>query len=101
MPFLPNILFLIIILLNFSVYSIPVPENKKATYDIWRKNKIIGKHEILFSENNGNLIIETNIDVQGSCNAYYDGTINFYAEGNGCNATAKFLMLCIMSMVME
>ena len=33
--------------------------------------------------------IETNIDVQGSCNAYYDGTINFYAEGNGCNATAK------------
>ena len=33
--------------------------------------------------------LETNIDVQGSCNAYYDGTINFYAEGNGCNATAK------------
>ena len=33
--------------------------------------------------------IETNIDVQGSCNAYYNGTINFYAEGNGCNATAK------------
>lgn len=33
--------------------------------------------------------LETNIDVQGSCNAYYDGTINFFAEGNGCNATAK------------
>ena len=31
----------------------------------------------------------TNVDVAGSCNAYYDGEINFFAEGNGCNATAK------------
>ena len=64
MPFLSNILFLLIILLNFSVYSFPIPENKKATYDIWRKNKVIGTHEILFSENNGNLSIETNIDIE-------------------------------------
>ena len=33
--------------------------------------------------------METNIDVAGSCNAFYSGSINFYAEGNGCNATAK------------
>jgi len=33
--------------------------------------------------------IGTHVDVAGSCNAYYDGEINFFAEGNGCNATAK------------
>ncbi len=32
----------------------------------------------------------TNIDATGSCNAFFDGSsINFYAEGGGCHATAK------------
>ncbi|MEC9208978.1 MAG: hypothetical protein VX762_00965 [Bacteroidota bacterium] len=32
----------------------------------------------------------TNVDVQGSCNAFYSGgSINFYAEGNDCNSLAK------------
>ena len=34
--------------------------------------------------------MQTNIDVTGSCNAYYDGSsINFYAQGGGCHATAN------------
>ncbi|MEC7864108.1 MAG: hypothetical protein VYB55_03495, partial [Bacteroidota bacterium] len=34
--------------------------------------------------------METNIDESGSCNAFFNGSsINFYAEGGGCNATAK------------
>jgi len=34
--------------------------------------------------------METNIDEAGSCNAFFNGnSINFYAEGNGCQATAK------------
>ena len=34
--------------------------------------------------------LETNIDEAGSCNAFFAGSsINFYAEGGGCNATAK------------
>ena len=34
--------------------------------------------------------METNIDEAGSCNAFFSGnSINFYAEGNGCQATAK------------
>ncbi|MCB0756664.1 MAG: M36 family metallopeptidase, partial [Flavobacteriales bacterium] len=33
--------------------------------------------------------LETNVDVSGSCNAFYDGTsINFYQEGAGCNSFA-------------
>lgn len=30
----------------------------------------------------------TNIDVDGTCNAFYDGEINFYDAGGGCNATS-------------
>ena len=34
--------------------------------------------------------LETNIDETGSCNAFFDGSsINFYAQGGGCHATAK------------
>jgi hypothetical protein len=34
--------------------------------------------------------LETNVDEVGSCNAFFAGTsINFYAEGGGCQATAK------------
>lgn len=32
--------------------------------------------------------IGTNVDVAGSCNAYYDGEINFFDAGGGCNATS-------------
>jgi len=30
----------------------------------------------------------TNIDVAGNCNAFYDGEINFFDAGGGCNATS-------------
>ena len=34
--------------------------------------------------------METNIDETGSCNAFFDGSsVNFYAQGGGCHATAK------------
>lgn len=33
--------------------------------------------------------LTTNVDVNGSCNAFYNGSsINFYAAGNGCNSFA-------------
>jgi Zn-dependent metalloprotease len=33
--------------------------------------------------------LETNVDVAGTCNAFYNGTsINFYTEGAGCNSYA-------------
>ena len=64
MRILLNILLLSIFLINISAQAFPIPENKKAVFDVIRKNKIIGEHKILFSENNGNLIIETNIDIE-------------------------------------
>ena len=34
--------------------------------------------------------LPTNVDVSGSCNAYYDGSsINFYTAGGGCNSFAE------------
>ena len=59
-----TISLLFVFLINFSVYAFPIPKNNKAIYDIWRQNKIIGEHEILFSENDGILNIETNIDIE-------------------------------------
>ncbi len=32
--------------------------------------------------------INTIVDVSGSCNAFYNGSVNFYAAGGGCNAMA-------------
>ena len=64
MHIISNSLISFILLINFSIQAFPIPENKKAVYDIWRKNKVIGKHEILFFEKNGNLNIETIIDVE-------------------------------------
>ncbi|MBI4931522.1 MAG: T9SS type A sorting domain-containing protein [Bacteroidetes bacterium] len=32
--------------------------------------------------------INTYVDVSGSCNAFYNGAVNFYAAGGGCNATS-------------
>tara|TARA_B100001964_G_C14195590_1_gene583154 strand:+ start:470 stop:1147 length:678 start_codon:yes stop_codon:yes gene_type:complete len=58
------ILLFFVFLINFSVHAFPIPKNNKVTYDIWRKNRIIGEHEILFSENDGILNIETNIDIE-------------------------------------
>ena len=64
MRILLNILLLLILSINFSVQAFQIPKNNKATYDIYRKNKIIGTQEILFSEDNGILSIETKIDVE-------------------------------------
>jgi Zn-dependent metalloprotease len=41
------------------------------------------------AENVMDFVMTTNVDVAGSCNAFYAGTsINFYAQGNNCNATS-------------
>lgn len=39
--------------------------------------------------------LPANVDLAGSCNAFYDGSsINFYAAGGGCNATALVADVC-------
>lgn len=39
--------------------------------------------------------LPANVDVAGSCNAFYDGTsVNFFAAGGGCNATSLVADVC-------
>jgi hypothetical protein len=33
--------------------------------------------------------IESHVNVSGSCNAYFDGNLHFYREGDGCNNTGR------------
>ena len=56
-------------------------------------NNIHDHLKTIFPTYNGlDISMETNIDVAGSCNAFFNGnSINFYAEGGGCNNTAKIV----------
>src|SRR5690606_40958193 len=33
--------------------------------------------------------MQSHIDVAGTCNAYYDGDLNFYAAGGNCNRSEE------------
>ena len=58
------IILLIITLSCFEIYSFPIPKNGEVKFDVIRKNKVIGSHEITFAENNDVLLVETNIDIE-------------------------------------
>ena len=58
------IILLIITLLCFDIHSFPIPKNGEVKFDVIRKNKVIGSHEITFAENNDVLLVETNIDIE-------------------------------------
>ena len=58
------IILLIITLFCFDIYSFPIPKNGEVKFDVIRKNKVIGSHEITFTENNDVLLVETNIDIE-------------------------------------
>ena len=58
------IILLTITLFCFDIYSFPIPKNGEVKFDVIRKNKVIGSHEITFTENNDVLLVETNIDIE-------------------------------------
>ena len=60
MKILSLILFIFI---SLNINAFPIPKDKKATFDIIRKNKIIGSVEVNFIENDNDLIINTKLDI--------------------------------------
>ena len=58
-----KIIFLIIIFYSYTVSAFPIPKNNKASFDIIRKNKIIGNIETTFKKIEDNLIVETVLDI--------------------------------------
>tara|TARA_B100000700_G_scaffold328212_1_gene445315 strand:+ start:4178 stop:4846 length:669 start_codon:yes stop_codon:yes gene_type:complete len=57
------LLFFYILIFSFTAYSIPIPKDNKVIFEIIRKNKVIGTHEIEFNQINDKLIIDTNINI--------------------------------------
>jgi hypothetical protein len=58
---------LIIIVISFTsflVNSFPIPKNDIATFDVVRKNKVIGSVETTFVKKNDELIVNTIIDIK-------------------------------------
>ena len=64
MVILRIVILLIVIFFSFNIYSFPIPEDGKVKFDIIRKNKVIGSHEIKFTENDDGLLVETNINIE-------------------------------------
>ena len=57
------LIIIAIFFLSFSSNSFPIPKGNKATFDIIRKNKVIGTIETIFTKKDELLIINTNVDV--------------------------------------
>ena len=64
MVILRIVILLIVIFFSFNIYSFPIPEDGKVKFDVIRKNKVIGSHEIKFTENDDGLLVETNINIE-------------------------------------
>ncbi len=73
---------------NISFDNTATSQERSAYYHV---NVVHDYMKAIFPTYTGlDFAMPTNIDVQGSCNAFYSGgTINFYAEGNDCNSMAK------------
>jgi hypothetical protein len=57
------LIIIAIFFLSFSSHSIPIPKGNKATFDVIRKNKVIGTIETIFTKKGELLIIDTNVDI--------------------------------------
>ena len=55
---------LLIFFLSFTVHSFPLPKENKATYDVIRKNKVIGSIETTFNNQDSILEITTVVDIE-------------------------------------
>ena len=58
------ITILLIFFLSFTVHSFPLPKENKATYDVIRKNKVIGSIETTFKNEDSTLEITTIVDIE-------------------------------------
>ena len=58
------ILLIFLLSISFTINAIPIPKDKEISFDIIRKNKIIGSAKTKFSEKDNNLIIDTIIKIE-------------------------------------
>ena len=59
-----TIIAFIISLICFSAFAFPIPKENKVTFDVIRKNKIIGSVVSTFEKEDDNLLITTIVDIE-------------------------------------
>ena len=59
-----KLILLLFLIVNFNVKAFPIPKDNIATFDILRKNKVIGSIETTFNENDKNLIIKNIVNIK-------------------------------------
>ena len=64
MKVLNKIILIFFLFISFETKSFPIPEGGKVVFDIIRKSKVIGSHEISFTNDNNQLIVETSIEIE-------------------------------------
>ena len=57
------LIILILFALSFSSLGFPIPKDNKATFDMIRKNKVIGSVETIFTKTDEFLTIKTDVNV--------------------------------------
>ncbi|SVC45644.1 uncharacterized protein METZ01_LOCUS298498, partial [marine metagenome] len=57
------LIILILSTLSFSSFGFPIPKDNKATFDMIRKNKVIGNVETIFTKTDEILTIKTDVNV--------------------------------------
>ena len=55
---------LLFLLISANLYAFPIPKDGKVSFDIIRKNKIIGSHEIIFDQKDNELLVKTKINIR-------------------------------------
>lgn len=76
-----------------STYTYPVtaPSSSRTVNAYYHVNRVHNFMKGYYPTFTGmDFSLPTNVDVSGSCNAFYDGSsINFYQAGGGCNSFAE------------
>ena len=56
--------YLLLLLISANINAFPIPKDGKVSFDIIRKNKIIGSHEIIFDQKDNELLVKTKINIK-------------------------------------
>ena len=81
-----TIIILLICGFSFISHSFPIPKDNKATFDIIRKNKVIGSASTIFEKENENIIVTTIVDIKVkllfiSAYTFYQKSVETWSKG--------------------
>ena len=86
-------LFLILIFFNISSNAavFPIPEDNKVSFDVVRKNKVIGNLDIKFINNKENLILHSVLEIE--VKVLFIPAYRFFQETKETWVNGKFIAI--------